>query len=565
MTPDIRTVINLPADDTVRAFEARDDLRATVRWHEMWQEDHARAFTVAKIANLDLLETVRQSLHRVLRDGGTFEQWRASIEPELAKAGWLGVVTDRTLTGADHDIYVGTRRLRTIYDTNLRMSRAAGRWQRIQALKGARPFLRYTAVMDDRTRDQHRVWHGTILPVDHPWWDTHYPPCGWHCRCTVRQLSQRDLDRNGWKVSDVPPEGPPSLFQRAGSPSPVAVPARIDPGFGYHPGKAAMAPIADRLLRTTETLAQSDLETARRSLRTTLVPEVVEQVLKEPETAFPVLVLDDTQRAALDAPSRVVTFTYADLQNQIAKRGIPAAAIYRQIARLPEAADVITLRDGRLSLSIPGALRLTATVGVRDDGLHLTAFEWLSDRSLNQRIANAHILKDVPVQSAGDAARHLLSLPEGDTASVAIGRADGRSVEAVVGFQRRMAADVVQHVRKRHFVGGSAEDEHPLTIDDLALIDRVLAEGDMRFDGAGEAKEQVWVLEIGGLYHVYVERVGRRQGQLTMRTFYKSTSLPGIFRRGIQGPDAKAPDRSTSETPEPSPTKIGDKRLDRNP
>src|SRR5690349_1971490 len=126
--PNIRQLIHLPPDDTRRAFEARDQLRVTVRWHEMWQEEHARAFTVAKVARLDLLDTIRNSLADALANGATFEQWKERIIPDLQRAGWWGRVRDRELTGTDQAIRVGPRRLRTIFYTNLRVSRAAGQW-----------------------------------------------------------------------------------------------------------------------------------------------------------------------------------------------------------------------------------------------------------------------------------------------------------------------------------------------------------------------------------------------------------------------------------------------------
>ncbi|NTV80668.1 MAG: hypothetical protein HGA24_04505, partial [Candidatus Aminicenantes bacterium] len=44
------------------------------------------------------------------------------------------------------------------------------------------------AILDGVTRPLHRAWNGTILPVDHAWWKTHFPPNGWRCRCTVRAL-----------------------------------------------------------------------------------------------------------------------------------------------------------------------------------------------------------------------------------------------------------------------------------------------------------------------------------------------------------------------------------------
>lgn len=96
------------------------------------------------------------------------------------------------------------RRLRIIYDTNLRMNHAAGEWAKIQRTKQFAPFLRYVAILDGRTRPLHRGWHGTILPVDHAFWKTHYPPNGWRCRCTVQQLSQMDLDDFGYQVSPDP-------------------------------------------------------------------------------------------------------------------------------------------------------------------------------------------------------------------------------------------------------------------------------------------------------------------------------------------------------------------------
>ena len=41
---------------------------------------------------------------------------------------------------------------------------------------------------DDRVRQEHAALERTILPVDHPFWDKHYPPNGWNCRCNVVQV-----------------------------------------------------------------------------------------------------------------------------------------------------------------------------------------------------------------------------------------------------------------------------------------------------------------------------------------------------------------------------------------
>ena len=58
--PDIRLTMFLPPDDTLRVWELRDELRPSMRWHEMMHEDHAAAFTVSKVAELDLLRAIRE-------------------------------------------------------------------------------------------------------------------------------------------------------------------------------------------------------------------------------------------------------------------------------------------------------------------------------------------------------------------------------------------------------------------------------------------------------------------------------------------------------------------------
>lgn len=161
--------IFLDPKDTVRAWEARQPLQPTVHWEEMRNEQHAVAFTVAKVAKLDLLRQFYTSLDSVIREGGTFEGWKANILPELQRQGWWGAVRNAELTGTDETVTINERRLRIIYDTNVRMSLASGNWQRIQRQKGEAPWLRYLPSSSEHKRPLHMAWYGTLLPVDHPW------------------------------------------------------------------------------------------------------------------------------------------------------------------------------------------------------------------------------------------------------------------------------------------------------------------------------------------------------------------------------------------------------------
>ncbi|HRI27969.1 MAG TPA: PBECR2 nuclease fold domain-containing protein [Chitinophagales bacterium] len=44
---------------------------------------------------------------------------------------------------------------------------------------------------------KHAPINGVILPVNHPFWNTYYPPNGWNCRCDVIQLTQDQAEKKG--------------------------------------------------------------------------------------------------------------------------------------------------------------------------------------------------------------------------------------------------------------------------------------------------------------------------------------------------------------------------------
>ena len=77
------------------------------------------------------------------------------------------------------------------YNTAIGIAQMALKWEDIQANADIFPMLRYEAVQDERTRSSHAKLHGTTLPIEDPFWEEYYPPNGWQCRCTVRQVAQQ--------------------------------------------------------------------------------------------------------------------------------------------------------------------------------------------------------------------------------------------------------------------------------------------------------------------------------------------------------------------------------------
>lgn len=233
---------DLPPREAVEYFR-RKGLRPSWAWEDVYAEEHARVFTVAKAMQIDVLEDIRTAVDRAIAEGTTLAEFRRELTPQLQERGWWGRQSRRDpRTGEDEVVQLGSpRRLRTIYEANLRSAYAAGRWEQIERTVTARPYLRYVALLDGATRPQHRAWHDVIRPADDPWWQAHFPPNGWGCRCSVQQLSERDLQRFGLRVS---PAAPPVVTREWTNPRTGErrrVPAGIDPGWEHHPGRASAA------------------------------------------------------------------------------------------------------------------------------------------------------------------------------------------------------------------------------------------------------------------------------------------------------------------------------------
>lgn len=194
-------------------------------WDEVWQEEHAAAFTVAKAMGLDVLETLRAAVDTAIESGLPFAEFKKRVRDTLAELGWWGVQdVENPKTGEVERVELGTpRRLQTIYVTNARVARAVGQWQRIQSTKESRPWLIYELGPSERHRPEHEAWAGTILAVDDARWGTMFPPNGWGCRCRVRQLNDREADKKGGEST---------------GPSADSIAEGVDPEWAYNPGDA---------------------------------------------------------------------------------------------------------------------------------------------------------------------------------------------------------------------------------------------------------------------------------------------------------------------------------------
>lgn len=254
---------NLAPAEALKFFRAKG-LSPTFAWQDMLHEEHDRAFTIAKMLDMDLLEDVRQYVEYTIREGKSFKEFVDDLKQHLIDKGWWGqqAMAD-PLTGEVKNVQLGSvRRLRTIYDTNLRTSYAAGHWEQIERNQKRVPYVKYSAVLDTRTRAAHAKWHGTVLRWDDPWWKTHTPPCGWGCRCTVISVNDRELKRMGKDGPDQAPDSPTRDWTNPRTGEVIQVPAGVDPGWGYPPGAENRAKAARMLLKEKADAAPADVRAA---------------------------------------------------------------------------------------------------------------------------------------------------------------------------------------------------------------------------------------------------------------------------------------------------------------
>jgi SPP1 gp7 family putative phage head morphogenesis protein len=201
----------------------------TEHWDDMMGEIHAKGFTVAGATKIAMVEDFHQSLNDMLANGKTIADFRKDFDSIVEKYGWS---------------YIGKRgwRTSTIYDNNMRNARMAGKWAQYQRVKKLRPYLQYKTAGDSRVRPKHEKWHNWVIHIDDIWWDTHYPPNDFGCRCGARSLSERQVKKMGLKVIKSPPIKWQERYNIKTGEIYQKTPEGIGTGWDYNVGKAWLAP-----------------------------------------------------------------------------------------------------------------------------------------------------------------------------------------------------------------------------------------------------------------------------------------------------------------------------------
>lgn len=238
--PEVAAALKLPFAEQIAFFRGKlGNLVPTAKWTDLWQQEHDVAFMVAGAAKADLLADLAEAVDKAIADGETIQQFRRRFLEIIQRRGWAGFTGDDRTADRPQGGRGLAWRTRVIYETNLLTSYAAGR--RAQLEDGGYTHWMYKhSDFVQRPRPHHVALNGIVRPKDDPFWQTHYPPNGWGCRCRVLGVrSPQQARRLGGDWNKPLPGWVGQADPRTGAP------VGIDKGFAYAPGASR----ADEVLR----------------------------------------------------------------------------------------------------------------------------------------------------------------------------------------------------------------------------------------------------------------------------------------------------------------------------
>jgi hypothetical protein len=239
-------------------------------YKDVWHEEHATGFTVAKAMQLDVLADLHNATIAAIEKGESFDTFKKNLKPLLQQKGWWGKkkMTD-PLTGKEVNAQLGSdRRLKTIYRVNMRSAYQKEQYEQTMQ-SDLHPYLMYRIGPSVSHRQDHVSWDGLVLPKTDPWWDAHLPPNGWGCRCYTRAVTEARFQKYKQQGVKVPPaaDGTGGGTVQIKTQAPAVkyttyfnerkgtfekAPEGVDPAFNWNVGKASANKAAKQKLAETQ-------------------------------------------------------------------------------------------------------------------------------------------------------------------------------------------------------------------------------------------------------------------------------------------------------------------------
>lgn len=309
--PELEGVFRRPFRQQVAAFRLRlQELIPTTRWDDISRAQHDRGFMIAGARDADLLADLAAAVDKAISQGTTLEEFKRDFRGIVDRRGWHGWTGEGTKGGE-------AWRMKTIYRTNIMTSYHAGRFAQLKEAGFKYWVYRHSGAVEPR--EQHLAWNGLILPADHEFWATHYPPNGWGCGCYVNGAHSRKLATLvGGNPAVKLPANWKSLNPRTGAP------IGIDKLWDYAPGASAFDDINFLAAKSEVLPPQLSIDL----IQSWVLGGLFEKWLSKPVGNFPLFRLPDAQVSQLGAKSNVALMSPQTAAKQLRKHPELTASEY---------------------------------------------------------------------------------------------------------------------------------------------------------------------------------------------------------------------------------------------
>lgn len=188
-----------PFEEAVSFFRSKKILNSAT-FNRLDAAAKVRSFSIARAANLELLQAANAELERQLKEGADLASFKKFAKERLINAGW-------TPANKSH--------VELIFRNNVVGAYSQGRKAEMTqplVLK-ARPIWQVKGVDDARQRRNHRAVNGVAVRADDPVWNHLWTPFGHNCRCRMLSRSEADAKRlnievrSGDALAPVPDAG----------------------------------------------------------------------------------------------------------------------------------------------------------------------------------------------------------------------------------------------------------------------------------------------------------------------------------------------------------------------
>lgn len=171
-------------------------------------DSRGRAFRLLGVQQAAIVARIQRVLEKSLESGKSLREAILDIEKLLREGG---------INSVPNHIVRLTIRQNTQHAYNV----AKYRFGRLPGVKAAFPYWQYLTVGNgtpgvNNVRPEHAALHGKIFAKDDPLTAKLWPPLGWNCRCTARDVTEAEAVKAGAvkdaseflakKAIDIPPQ-----------------------------------------------------------------------------------------------------------------------------------------------------------------------------------------------------------------------------------------------------------------------------------------------------------------------------------------------------------------------